>query len=64
MLGQISEALGEANINIRDMVNMSRGDIAYTLVDLDSAVPESVRARIGSIKGVLMTRVVPPPRGA
>jgi D-3-phosphoglycerate dehydrogenase len=64
MLGQISEALGEANINIRDMVNMSRGDIAYTLVDLDSAVPEPVRARIASIKGVLMARVVPPPRGA
>jgi D-3-phosphoglycerate dehydrogenase len=64
MLGQISEALGEANINIRDMVNMSRADIAYTLVDLDSAVPEAVRARIGSIKGVLMARIVPPPRGA
>jgi D-3-phosphoglycerate dehydrogenase len=64
MLGQISEALGEANINIRDMVNMSRGDLAYTIVDLDSPVPESVRGRIGSIKGVLMTRIVPPPRGA
>lgn len=64
MLGQISEALGEANINIRDMVNMSRGDLAYTLVDLDSPVPEPVRAGISAIKGVLMARVVPPPRGA
>jgi D-3-phosphoglycerate dehydrogenase len=64
MLGQISEALGEANINIRDMVNMSRGDLAYTLVDLDSPVPETVRAGISTIKGVLMARVVPPPRGA
>jgi D-3-phosphoglycerate dehydrogenase len=62
MLGQISEALGEAHINIHDMVNMSRGDLAYTVVDLDSPVPDSVRSRISGIKGVLMTRVVPPPR--
>jgi D-3-phosphoglycerate dehydrogenase len=46
------------------MVNMSRGDLAYTLVDLDSPVPETVRAGISTIKGVLMARVVPPPRGA
>jgi D-3-phosphoglycerate dehydrogenase len=62
MLGQISETLGEAGINIHDMVNMSRGELAYTVADLDSAVPEVVRARIAGIKGVLMTRMVPPPR--
>jgi D-3-phosphoglycerate dehydrogenase len=62
MLGQISETLGEAGINIHDMVNMSRGELAYTVADLDSPVPEAVRARIAGIKGVLMTRMVPPPR--
>ncbi|MBI3575437.1 MAG: phosphoglycerate dehydrogenase [Gammaproteobacteria bacterium] len=61
MLGQISEAFGEAGVNIHDMVNMSRGDLAYTVVDLDSPVPESVVTRLRAIQGVLMARVVPPP---
>ncbi|OGI41144.1 MAG: 3-phosphoglycerate dehydrogenase [Candidatus Muproteobacteria bacterium RBG_16_62_13] len=63
MLGQISETLGQAGLNIHDMVNMSRGDIAYTLADLDSKISEDVRQRIATIPGVLMTRVVPPPVG-
>lgn len=61
MLGQISEAFGEAGVNIHDMVNMSRGDLAYTVVDLDSPAPESVVTRLCAIQGVLMARVVPPP---
>ena len=61
MLGQISEAFGEAGVNIHDMVNMSRGDLAYTVVDLDSPVPESVVTRLRAIQGVLMARVVPLP---
>ena len=61
MLGQISEAFGEASVNIHDMVNMSRGDLAYTVVDLDSPVPESVVTRLRAIQGVLMARVLPPP---
>ena len=61
MLGQISEAFGEAGVNIRDMVNMSRGDLAYTVVDLDSPVPEGVVTRLRAIQGVLMARVLPPP---
>jgi D-3-phosphoglycerate dehydrogenase len=63
MLGQISETLGQAGLNIHDMVNMSRGDIAYTLADLDSQISEDVRRRIAAIPGVLMARVVPPPVG-
>ena len=62
MLGQISEAVGHAGLNIHDMVNMSRGGLAYTVVDLDSPVPESVRAGIASIEGVMMARVIDPPR--
>lgn len=61
MLGQISEAFGEAGLNISDMVNMSRGELAYTVVDLDSPVPESLRSHIASIKGVLMARIIDPP---
>jgi D-3-phosphoglycerate dehydrogenase / 2-oxoglutarate reductase len=62
MLGQISEAFGQAKLNIHDMVNMSRGDLAYTVVDLDNAVPESVVKHVCSIKGVLMARLIEPPR--
>jgi D-3-phosphoglycerate dehydrogenase len=58
MLSQISDALGQAGLNIHDMVNMSKGDLAYTVVDLDAPIPADVVARIGGIKGVLMTRVV------
>lgn len=62
MLGQISEAFGLAGMNIHDMVNMSRGELAYTVVDLDSPIPEAVREQIAGIQGVLMARIVDPPR--
>ena len=58
MLGQISETLGDAKLNIHDMVNRSRGELAYTLVDLDSPATEAVRQKIAAIPGVLMTRIV------
>ena len=59
MLGQISTAMAEAGLNIHNMVNKSRGEMAYTLVDLDSAVPKEVVARISSIDGVLNVRTLP-----
>jgi D-3-phosphoglycerate dehydrogenase len=58
MLGQISETLGQAGLNIHDMVNRSRGDYAYTVVDLDSALPGGVLEKVASIEGVLMARAV------
>ena len=59
MLGQISTAMAEAGLNIHNMVNKSRGEMAYTLVDLDSAVPKEVVAKISSIDGVLNVRTLP-----
>ena len=58
MLGLISETLGNAKLNIHDMVNRSRGDYAYTVVDLDSPVPEDVRQKIAGINGVLTARII------
>jgi D-3-phosphoglycerate dehydrogenase len=58
MVGQISGALAEAGLNIVDLLNKSRGDYAYTLVDLNSPVPEETLARIRSIQGVLSARVI------
>jgi D-3-phosphoglycerate dehydrogenase len=62
MLGQISEVFGQSKLNIHDMVNSSRGDLAYTVVDLDAAVPAEVVKQVTKIKGVLMARLLDAPR--
>ena len=59
MLGQISGTLAHAGINIHTMMNKSRGEMAYTLVDTDSAVPDQLIAQISAIPGVLMVRNLP-----
>ena len=59
MLGQISTTMAQAGLNIHNMVNRSRGDMAYTLVDVDSAVAQPVLAAIGAIEGVLAVRYLP-----
>jgi len=59
MLGQISTAMAKAGLNIRNMMNKSKGDVAYTLVDVDSEVPEQVIAAIAGIEGVLAVRYLP-----
>ena len=58
MLTGISEAFGRAGLNIHDMVNMSRGDLAYTVVDLDAPIPEAVVEQVRALNGVRMVRVV------
>jgi D-3-phosphoglycerate dehydrogenase / 2-oxoglutarate reductase len=58
MLSQVSDALGQAGLNIHDMVNRSRGELAYTVVDLDAAVPDGVVQHIAAIPGVLMARTI------
>jgi len=59
MLGQISTAMAEAGLNIHNMLNKSKGDMAYTLVDVDSAVSAQVVAKIAATKGVLAVRYLP-----
>jgi len=59
MVGQISTTLARASLNIHNMLNKSRGDLAYTLVDVDSAVPDAVIAELAAIKGVLAVRYLP-----
>ena len=59
MLGQISTAMANAGLNIHNMVNKSRGDMAYTLVDVDSPVSDSVIAALKGIEGVLAVRYLP-----
>jgi D-3-phosphoglycerate dehydrogenase len=59
MVGQISTAMAKAELNIHNMLNKSRGEMAYTLVDVDSKVPAKVIERIGGIGGVLSVRYLP-----
>jgi D-3-phosphoglycerate dehydrogenase len=59
MLARISHAMGERGINIHNMLNKSRGDVAYTLVDVDSPVPAAALAALRAIDGVLTVRYLP-----
>jgi D-3-phosphoglycerate dehydrogenase len=58
MIGNVSHILGEANTNIHHMVNHSKGDFAYTLIDVDSKINQETIAKIDMIGGVLKTRVL------
>ena len=58
MVGQISTCLAAAGLNIADLLNKSRGEYAYTLIDIDSAVPQSIVGQIRDIEGVLAARVI------
>lgn len=59
MVGQISSLLAAASLNIHNMLNKSKGDIAYTLVDVDSVVNDAVLAQLAGISGVLSVHYLP-----
>lgn len=59
MLGQISTTLAGAGLNIHNMVNKSRGEFAFTLVDVECAVPPTVIEQLTAISGVLRVRYLP-----
>jgi D-3-phosphoglycerate dehydrogenase / 2-oxoglutarate reductase len=60
MVAMISTTMARAGLNIHNMVNKSKGDMAYTLVDLDSEVDAWVLGELSRIQGVLSVRLVPP----
>ena len=62
MVGQISSCIGDAGLNIADLLNKSRGDLAYTIVDLDGQPSAAVLAKIRAIGGVLCVRDLGLPR--
>ncbi len=59
MLASISNAMGSRGINIHNMLNKSKGEMAYTLVDVDSPVPDAAIKELCAIKGVLAVRYLP-----
>lgn len=58
MLGQVSTALAQGGLNIIDMINKSRGDLAYTLIDVNQAPNQDVIQKIAAIEGILAVRIV------
>ena len=62
MVGQISTCLATAGLNIEDLLNKSRGELAYTIVDVNGPVPEVVLDSIRAVKGVIRVRSLGKPR--
>ena len=60
MVGQISTAVADAGANIVDMLNKSRDDVAYTLIDLESEISDTVIDNLKQIEGVLTVRGLQP----
>lgn len=59
MLGHISTTLAGAGLNIDNMANKARGEVAYTLVDMDSPVAPEVIAQLAAAEGILSVRYLP-----
>ena len=57
-LSQFTGAMARENINISDLMNRSRGEYAYTMLDLDHPAPQSVIDALNSMDGVLRVRKI------
>ena len=57
-VSQITNAFGEEGVNIENLTNKSRGDFAYTLLDIDQEAPEAAIAKLNSIDDIRRVRVV------
>lgn len=58
MIAQFTTVFGDADINIEDMMNKSRGDYAYTLLDIGSQATAEVIDKLTAVEGVLKVRIV------
>jgi D-3-phosphoglycerate dehydrogenase / 2-oxoglutarate reductase len=58
MVGQISTCLADARINIAELLNKSRGEYAYTLVDAEGTIGDDLLGKIRSIEGILSARIL------
>lgn len=58
MIGQITQVLAENKINIADMLNKSKGDLAYNIIDIEGDVNNTIVEKIKSIKDVIMVRII------
>ncbi|HHU49174.1 MAG TPA: phosphoglycerate dehydrogenase [Clostridiales bacterium] len=59
MLGQIASLLASRNINIAHMMNKSKGNAAYTMIDIDGDAPEGLFQQLDIIDGIIKVRIIP-----
>ncbi len=58
MIGEISSLLAESSINIHDMLNKSKNDFAYNIIDVDGEVTDAVVEKLQNIDGIITVRVI------
>ena len=58
MIGQIATALGDLNLNIAEMTNVSRGEVAYNLIDIENEVNEESILKLSQIEDVISVRLI------
>ena len=58
MVGQITTLLAAEKINIADMLNKSKGDLAYNIIDIDNVMSETALAKLKAVGGIIMVRVL------
>jgi len=58
MIGKITTSLGDLGLNIADMTNVSRGEVAYNLIDVENKVDNEPLEKLASIKGVVNVRLI------
>lgn len=58
MLGHITEVMAAAGLNIENLVNKARGEVAYTLLDFNESVPDGIPERLSAMENVIRTRLI------
>ncbi|MGA2507417.1 MAG: phosphoglycerate dehydrogenase [Chitinispirillaceae bacterium] len=58
MVGQVTTVLASEKINIADMINRGRGDLAYNIIDIDGKAGDTVMKKLKGIEGVIMVRAM------
>jgi D-3-phosphoglycerate dehydrogenase len=60
MVSQITTILAQDGINIANMLNRNKNEVAYNIIDTDhTEIPDSIAEKIATIDGVLMVRIIP-----
>ena len=58
VLGSVLSVLADGEINVVDMVNKSRDEIAYNIIDIEGDLNDSLKAQIEAVEGVVHVRVI------
>jgi len=58
IIGKLTSVVAAENINVSDMVDKSRGDFAYAIIDLDAPATEELVAKLEAVEGVIKVRIV------